>query len=336
MATDVTLPRVDMAMSRLRGWVTAAVVVAIAAAVVRPRRVVVDGPSMEPTLQRGDRLLVVRRRRPRPGDLVAVRDPRDPRRLLVKRVTERTDDHVVVVGDNRGRSTDSRRFGPLHRRTVVGRVVYRYAPPGRTGFLLSRAGGAIAGAEGDRGTLRVVTSLDHELERLLASDYLAGADERPLEDVRAMRAECEEAETAVSYLRRVAQGRLDVVHSFLGQRQSGQEGGDLDAVVEDLSSIIGSGPARPAGYGRLPSQMSPDLERDDLTEEIDAVLDAGGIGRLPAMSEEELRSLATRLSAVEKHISDERHALHQRIDALKAVIVSRYKSGEVSPDGLLT
>jgi hypothetical protein len=181
-----------------------------------------------------------------------------------------------------------------------------------------------------------VTSLDQELERLLASDYLEGADQRPLADVRAMRAECEEAETAVSYLRRVAQGRLDVVHSFLDQREAGQEGGDLDAVVEDLSSIIGSGPARPPGYGRLPSQMSPDLERDDLTGEIDAVLDAGGIGRLPAMSEVELRSLSTRLVAVEKHISDERRALHERIDALKAVIVARYKSGEVSPDGLLT
>jgi hypothetical protein len=181
-----------------------------------------------------------------------------------------------------------------------------------------------------------VTSLDQELERLLVSDYLQGADQRPLADVRAMRAECEEAETAVSYLRRVAQGRLDVVHSFLDQREAGQEGGDLDAVVEDLSSIIGSGPARPPGYGRLPSQMSPNMERDDLTQEIDAVLDAGGIGKLPNMSEEELRSLAVRLAEVEKHISDERRALHQRIDALKAVIVSRYKSGEADPDGLLT
>jgi len=181
----------------------------------------------------------------------------------------------------------------------------------------------------------VVTPLDQELERLFASDYLEGADGRPLEDVRAMRAECEEAETAVSYLRRVAQGRLDVVHSFLDHRESGQRG-ELDAVVGDLSSIIGSGPARPPGPGRLPSQMSPDMERHDLTGEIDAVLDAHGIGELPAMSEEQLRALATRLEAVEKHISDQRHELHQRIDALKAVIVSRYKSGEVSPDGLLT
>jgi len=181
----------------------------------------------------------------------------------------------------------------------------------------------------------VVTSLDQELERLFASDYLDGAAQRPLEDVRAMRAECEQAETAVSYLRRVAQGRLDVVHSFLDQRESGA-GGDLDSVVGELSSIIGSGPARPPGFGRLPFPMTPDMERDDLTGEIDAVLDAGGIGRLPTMSEDDLRSLEVQLAAVEKHISDQRRALHERIDALKAVIVSRYKSGEVSPDGLLT
>ncbi len=100
-----------------------------------------------------------------------------------------------------------------------------------------------------------------------------------------MRAECQEAETVVSYLRRVVQGRLDVVHSFIDHHNTGQSVGDLDAVVEDLSSIIGSGPARPQGYGRLPSQMSPDMEKADLTREIDEVLDADGIGKLPTMTE---------------------------------------------------
>jgi len=94
--------------------------------VLRPRRVVVEGASMEPALAEGDRLLVLRSRRTVPGDLVALRDPRDARRLLVKRVTSVAGDEVMVHGDNAPASTDSRVFGPVSRSAVVGRVVHRY------------------------------------------------------------------------------------------------------------------------------------------------------------------------------------------------------------------
>lgn len=86
---------------------------------------------MQPTLQPGDRILAVRPARPRPGDLVVVRDPRRPDRLLVKRVATTGSGGVVVLGDNPAASTDSRAFGPLPR--VWGRVVYRYGPADRAG-----------------------------------------------------------------------------------------------------------------------------------------------------------------------------------------------------------
>jgi len=202
--------------------------------------------------------------------------------------------------------------------------------------ITSRIGGSAGiGSDSGRGTIAAVTSLEQELARLFAPDYLDGVDSRSLDEVRSMRAECQEAETVVSYLRRVVQGRLDVVHSFLDHHHTGQSVGDLDAVVEDLSSIIGSGPARPSGNGRLPSQMSPDMEKVDLTREIDDVLDADGIGKLPTMTEDELRALAARLTVIEQRISDQRRTLHERIDALQAEIVSRYKTGEATVDGLL-
>ena len=87
---------------------------------------------MEPTLAAGDRLLVVRGRRP-PGAIVAVRDPRMPERLLVKRVVSVRRHTVTVEGDNPEASADSRTFGPVDRRMLVGRVVYRYGPPERRG-----------------------------------------------------------------------------------------------------------------------------------------------------------------------------------------------------------
>lgn len=115
-----------------------AVVAGIACRAVR--RVEVVGDSMTPTLLPGDRIVVVgipwfRQPWPRPGSVVTVRDPREPSRILVKRVANVRPDAgtIEVEGDARDASTDSRSFGPLPRSSIVGRAVYRYAPAGRSG-----------------------------------------------------------------------------------------------------------------------------------------------------------------------------------------------------------
>lgn len=101
----------------------------------RPRRVVVSGDSMRPTFEPGDRLLVLPTAAVREGDVVALRDPTRPDRVLVKRVMRFDTSGVHVRGDNDAASTDSRHFGPVLPSAVVGRVVYRYHPPGRSGRL---------------------------------------------------------------------------------------------------------------------------------------------------------------------------------------------------------
>jgi nickel-type superoxide dismutase maturation protease len=98
-------------------------------------RVLVSGNSMEPGLRPGDRLLVVPVLRIKEGQVVAVSDPRQPGRVLVKRIHSIRNGLVEVRGDNAGESTDSRHFGRVPRSSVIGRAVYRYAPSGRSGRL---------------------------------------------------------------------------------------------------------------------------------------------------------------------------------------------------------
>jgi signal peptidase I len=121
----------------------ALVLVGATATVGMIRRLEVVGASMTPTLAPGDHVLVIRipgAWRLRPGDLIAFPDPRPARvagapRLLVKRVETAGPEGIEVRGDNLVASTDGRTFGAVPRRSVVGLVVYRYAPRHRAGRL---------------------------------------------------------------------------------------------------------------------------------------------------------------------------------------------------------
>jgi nickel-type superoxide dismutase maturation protease len=96
--------------------------------------VVVRGRSMAPTLLPGDRLLVARVR-PRTGDVVLAADPRASGRELIKRVAALDDAGVTLRGDNPAGSTDGRNFGVVPAETVAWRVVARYWPMSRVGFV---------------------------------------------------------------------------------------------------------------------------------------------------------------------------------------------------------
>jgi signal peptidase I len=76
------------------------------------RRVTVEGFSMAPTYLPGERLTALRRwRRVRLGDVVVVRDPRNPARWLLKRCVAKVGSLLDLRGDNVVASTDSRDFG---------------------------------------------------------------------------------------------------------------------------------------------------------------------------------------------------------------------------------
>ncbi|MFZ1063635.1 MAG: S26 family signal peptidase [Acidimicrobiales bacterium] len=93
------------------------------------RRLLVEGPSMLPTYLPGETVTAVRRWRPvRVGDVVVLRDPRDPSRWLLKRCVARSGAALEVRGDNRDASTDSREFGPIRARDVKWLVLARKRP----------------------------------------------------------------------------------------------------------------------------------------------------------------------------------------------------------------
>ena len=91
---------------------------------------------MEPALRPGDWIVVSGLSRPpRVGEIVLLRDPREPERLMLKRVAAVGDGACTVLGDRLEESTDSRMFGPVQLEDVLGRAVFRYGPITRIGWL---------------------------------------------------------------------------------------------------------------------------------------------------------------------------------------------------------
>lgn len=89
-------------------------------------RFVVSGHSMEPTFKPGEALLVSSIpylfTQPKVGDVVVIKDPRDAR-LLLKRIKKIEKGKFFVSGDNHRASTDSKTFGAIPDKSILGKVL---------------------------------------------------------------------------------------------------------------------------------------------------------------------------------------------------------------------
>jgi hypothetical protein len=177
-------------------------------------------------------------------------------------------------------------------------------------------------------------SVSSQLNRILGADYLGELERRSMADVRSMRAECQEIETGLSYLRRLVQGRLDIVGAELQHRRDGGEPGDLSDLISQLPEIL-SDRTRAPGLGRLPQLLAPGEVDPELTARLDVIMAVHDIETLPSLDADELNRVRDELEGLEREVSDRRRALFDRIDTLQAEITRRYRTGEASVESLL-
>ncbi len=173
------------------------------------------------------------------------------------------------------------------------------------------------------------------LASLLDPAYVEGLSTLAIEVVRARRTEATEVEVGLSYVRRLVQGRLDIVLEEAQRRTTGASGGDVADLVERLPGILGEN-VRAPGIGRLATMMAPVDTEPPEVDRIDSIVDAARLATLPQLNDEELHAIVEQLAEFEREVSARRHALHHVIDQLQEELVRRYKSGEASVDALLS
>ena len=149
-----------------------------------------------------------------------------------------------------------------------------------------------------------------------------------LHDLRELRQALQAEDDVVSYARRVAQARLDLVDSEK-RRRTANSGGELR---DDLSSVLSQhltgGPARPP-------RPAEDLSDHELSIELEAICVERGFGRIEELDDAELEALGQAITEFEARVSSDRRARFDRLDALSAELVRRYRDGEADVDSLL-
>ncbi len=150
----------------------------------------------------------------------------------------------------------------------------------------------------------------------------------PLVELRAERDALRAEEDAVSFVRRLAQGRVDLVAAVRAHRESDGSG----SVADIIRSGVGSAPS--TGSSRPPRDTEVAADHP-LVEEFDALSDRLGFDDMADLGLDALAELGRGLADFENRLSARRRELFDRIDALTAELVRRYRDGDASVDTLL-
>ena len=161
-------------------------------------------------------------------------------------------------------------------------------------------------------------------EKISDPSYLEGLEGKSLEQLKAMREECREAETELSFERRLCQARVDILGAELERRSGG--GADLvSRLPQILSGEMGGG----GGDVPLPSR-APDFSiprnADVPRRRVEELVGEQTLARLGQISVNEIKGIIDSIAEHEKGISARRRQVQEIMDRVQAAMVPKFKA----------
>jgi len=163
------------------------------------------------------------------------------------------------------------------------------------------------------------------IDRIAAEDFLADIASADPATLRVLRDDCREEEARFSYNRRLLQGRIDIFNAEIDRRA----GKSTESLIDLLPRILADDPAPRSSV--VDSRNAPVYEpgeeagrRSDDRMAADAML-----SRLPDMTDEELAAELAEIREEERRVSELRRVVLEKLDALQAELVKRYRDGGI-------
>ncbi|MEU6685087.1 aerial mycelium formation protein [Streptomyces sp. NPDC046832] len=158
-----------------------------------------------------------------------------------------------------------------------------------------------------------------------------------LPELRTLRREAQRDEADLSYLRRLLQGRIDILRAEVARRTPA---GDASAaapeegsVVERLAEILRDDPARHRSSARHVTLSTP--QGEEYRRLVAEMLAEVELSDLEARTDLELNTAMGRLERHEQQVSRRRRRLQRTADECSSEIARRYREGEAHVDDLL-
>jgi hypothetical protein len=160
-------------------------------------------------------------------------------------------------------------------------------------------------------------------DRVTAPEFVQGLQALSLADLRARRDDCLAEREYLSLLRRLVQGRLDILRAEVERRRAGDHPSTLvERVAETISQGAQSGTVR----GEAIRLTVPPEDMALARGRIDSLAAHSSTSDPRSLSDEELTATADRLEAEERSVSDDRRRVLDVHDALQEELKRRFKA----------
>jgi hypothetical protein len=168
------------------------------------------------------------------------------------------------------------------------------------------------------------------VDRVLGEGFLDDLDALSLQELRERRHDAEQEDADLSYIRRLLQGRLDIIRAERERRA--KEAGEK--VVDHLAEVLGdSGPRSNHGSGRFlvvePSRVAESRRR------VEQIIADPHLSDINTLTDSEIAQAHAEIGAHEQAVSEVRQRVQQAMDTLTAEVARRYRDGRASVDELL-
>jgi anti-sigma-K factor RsiG len=139
-----------------------------------------------------------------------------------------------------------------------------------------------------------------------------------------MKAECAAVETSLSYYRRLAQGRIEIIDAEVERRA---RGGSVEELIAKLPDILaGDGGRSSTTQARIAEPEAPILDLE-FTDNRQQLVSDSTLADLPALDDARLGTIRDELNEFEREVSDLRHRLHGVLDGIEHEIATRQAAG---------